>query len=303
MSMNLHLLDGSAYIHRAYHAWPKLTRASDGHPTGAVLGFCEFLWGIIRRPVAERTHLAVVMDGGRSGRDKVSLNDGPARTAKRSDGYKSGRQKDDALIAQFPLINRACEAFGVKTVVAPGFEADDVIATLASACSIAGGKTVIHTSDKDMMQLVSPDVTIFEPMKKVHIGREQVIDKWGVPPERVTHVQALLGDAVDSIPGVPGIGEKTAKAIIQFCGNLDHALARAVARWPMPATDKQRSNLALYANDARLSLELATLKRDVPIGITLDELQTFVRDYRPIFEFCEEMEFADLMGRIEEQAA
>lgn len=297
--MNLHLLDGSAYIHRAYYAWPKLSRKSDGQPTGAVLGFCEFLWSVIRRPVAERTHLAVVMDGGHSGRKDVEFS-GVARTAKQSDGYKANRaQKDEELLSQFKFIDRACEAFGVRTVRLKGYEADDVIATLAHQCSAVGGRTCIHSGDKDLMQLVDDLVTIFDPAKKIHIGREQVIEKWGVPPELVTHVQALLGDAVDGIPGVPSIGTKTASLLIAAAGSLETLLASAHP----PCTPRQRQNLVTYAEDARTSLKLATLARDVPGVPALDELVTLERDYRPLFDFCEEMEFEDLSERISQQAA
>ena len=303
--MNLHLLDGSAYIHRAYYAWPKLTRKSDGQPTGAVLGFSEFLWSVIQRPVAERTHLAVVMDGGHSGRKAVEFS-GIARTAKQSDGYKANRaQKDDDLMSQFKFVDRACEAFGVKAVRVPGWEADDVMATLAAQCSAAGGKTCIHSGDKDLMQLVDDRVTMFDPQKKLHIGVEQVIEKWSVPPNLVAHVQALLGDAVDGIPGVPKIGEKTAKALVATFGSLTAVLewARDVRPGGPPCTAAQINNLVTYADDARTSLKLATLDRDGPGVPALDELLTFVRDYRPIFDFCEEMEFEDLGERISQEAA
>lgn len=290
--MNLHLLDGSAYIHRAYHAWPKLTRKSDGHPTGAVLGFCEFLWSAVRRPVAERTHLAVVMDGGHSGRNKLYPE------------YKAHRgKKDDDLVCQWPLVERACEAFGVKTVRVADYEADDVIATLATVASAAGGKTIIHSGDKDLMQLVDERVSMFDPMKKEHIGPQQVMDKWGVTPEQVVHIQALLGDAVDGIPGVPKVGVKTAMALIQKYHHIEVVIDAAARQIIQGTSPLQRNNLVTFAADARLSLQLATLLRDVPGTPPLDELETVVRDYRPVFDFCEEMEFEDLLSRIEQQAA
>ncbi len=288
--INLHLLDGSGFIHRAYHAWPKLSR-KDGTPCGAVLGFCEFLWAVLARPKHERTHLAVVMDGGHSGRREAYAD------------YKANRgERDPDLVAQYPFIDRACEAFGVPTIRVPGYEADDVIATLAQRCSDAGGRTVIHTVDKDMMQLVDERVSLYNPVKKLDVGREQVIAKWGVPPEHVTHVQALLGDAIDGIPGVPSIGIKTATALVQGCGTLDYILAQATTAGHLPCSHNQRAVLLKHAADARLSLQLATLQRDVPLDLHLDDLATLVRNYGPIFAFCEEMEFEQLAERMAEAA-
>ncbi len=290
--MNLHLLDGSAYIHRAFHAWPRLTRKSDGLPVGAILGFCEFLWYVIRKPTSERTHLAVVMDAGHSGRKELYRD------------YKAHRSpRDPDLAKQFDHIDDACAAFGVPIVRVSGFEADDVMATLATMCSALGGKTYIHSGDKDLMQLVSDSVSLFDPMKKVHIGHDEVMAKWGVPPNLVPHVQALLGDAVDGIPGVPKCGDKGARALIQQHGSLEAVLAAAHAISQPCGTPLQRKNLVLYAADARLSLQLATLRRDVPLDINFDSLLTVERDYRPIFDFCEAMEFEDLVNRVSQQAA
>lgn len=286
--MNLHLLDGSGFMHRAFHAWPKLSR-KDGQPCGAVLGFCELLWGMLARPKHERTHLAAIMDGGHSGRDKLYKD------------YKAHRPaRDPALIAQYPFIDRACVAFDVPVLRVPGFEADDVIATLSAQCTAAGGRTVIHTADKDLMQLVDERVSIYDPTKKLDIGRDQVIAKWGVPPERVMHVQALLGDAVDGIPGVPTIGIKGAIELIQRFGDLDTMYSR---KHEIAKPARRSAILGEFEADARLSLELATLKRDVPLTLALDDLVTRVRDYRPIFEFCAEMEFEQLAERISAEAA
>ena len=194
---HLILIDGSGYIFRAYHALPPLTRKSDGLPLGAVSGFCNMLWKLLRDMQGDApTHLAVVFDHS----EKTFRN-------KLYDQYKAHRPPPpEDLIPQFPLVREATRAFGVPSLELPGYEADDIIASYACAVRRMGGETVIISSDKDLMQLVGDGVTMLDTMKNLRIGPEQVFEKFGVPPERVVDVQALCGDSVDNVPGAPGIG-------------------------------------------------------------------------------------------------
>ena len=214
---HVYLIDGSGYIFRAFHALPPLTRPSDGLPVGAVHGFCQMLWKLLRESkVSEApTHIAVIFDAGRD----TFRNDIYPK-------YKAQRPPPpEELIPQFPLIRDAVKAFNVACIELDRFEADDLIATYAKAAVDAGGDVTIVSSDKDLMQLVRPGVTMFDGMKAKRIGRDEVIEKFGVPPEKVIDVQALAGDSIDNVPGVPGIGIKTAAELIATYGDLDTLLA------------------------------------------------------------------------------
>src|SRR6185369_13781932 len=203
---HVYLIDGSGYIFRAFHALPPLTRPSDGLPVGAVHGFCQMLWKLLRESkVSEApTHIAVIFDAGRD----TFRNDIYPK-------YKAQRPPPpDELIPQFPLIRDAVKAFNVACIELDRFEADDLIATYAKTVVDAGGDVTIVSSDKDLMQLVRPGVTMFDGMKAKRIGRDEVVEKFGVPPEKVIDVQALAGDSIDNVPGVPGIGIKTAAELI-----------------------------------------------------------------------------------------
>lgn len=288
--MKIHLIDTSGVIFRAFCVMPPLTRR-DGLPVGAVHGFCSMLWDLLKRP-SERTHIAAVMDAGRSGRDRIYAD------------YKANRKpKPPELTVQFPLIERACGAFGVATLREPGFEADDVIATVARiAIEARGGEAVINSVDKDFYQLMRPGLHIYDPMKKQVMGRDECVAKFGIEPHQVICMQALLGDSVDNVPGVPKIGVKTAAALLQAFGNLDAVLAAARDGRPMPCTAIQRRNLVSHASDALVSRELVKLKTDVPISCPIDDLAAQRIDYGRILDFFEEMEFDQLAERIRVEA-
>ena len=216
---HLFLVDGSSYIFRAYHALPPLTRKSDGLQVNAVLGFCNMLWKLLAemKPDEKPTHLAVVFD--------------KSEKTFRSDfypDYKAHRPEAPAdLIPQFPLIREAVHAFEIPCLEQAGFEADDLIATYARLACEAKATTTIVSSDKDLMQLVGNGVIMYDTMKDRRIGRDEVIEKFGVGPEKVIEVQALIGDSTDNVPGVPGIGVKTAAQLIGEYGDLETLLKRA----------------------------------------------------------------------------
>ncbi len=282
---HLHLIDGSAFIFRAYHALPPLTRKSDGLPVGAVAGFCNLVWAEISgRGSDAPTHAAVIFDySGKTFRNDLY------------DQYKANRPPaPEDLIPQFPLTREATRAFNLSCEEMDGFEADDLIATLARQAREAGGRVTIVSSDKDLMQLVGGGVEMFDPIKQKRIDRDGVIEKFGVPPERVVDVQSLAGDSVDNVPGAPGIGLKTAAQLIEEYGDLDTLLARA-GEIKQP---KRRETLTVNADQIRLSRQLVTLDDRVPLDFTLDSLE--IRDPEPevLFDFLARMEFRTLLKRI-----
>jgi len=288
---HLYLVDGSAYIFRAYHALPALTRKSDGLPIGAVSGFCNMLLKLVEdaKADAEVDYFAVILDAARETfRNEIYPE------------YKANRPPaPEDLVPQFPLIRDASRAFGLPTVEMAGFEADDVIATYARLARQAGMRVTIVSSDKDLMQLVTDGVEMLDPMKQRRIGPDEVKERFGVGPEKVIDVQALCGDSVDNVPGVPGIGVKTAAQLIEEYGDLDTLLSRA-EEIKQP---KRRQNLIENAELARVSRELVTLKQDVPLELSVDQLH-FV-DYEPatLFGFLEEMEFHKLLSRLRAREA
>ncbi|WP_374575244.1 DNA polymerase I [Phenylobacterium sp.] len=284
----LYLVDGSGYIFRAYHALPPLTRKSDGLPVGAVAGFCNMLWKFLVDMKAEPespTHLAVVFDHS----EKTFRND-------LYDQYKAHRPPPpEDLIPQFPLVREATRAFGVPSLEQPGYEADDIIAAYARKVSDMGGEVVIISSDKDLMQLVGDRVSMLDTMKNVRIGREQVIEKFGVPPEKVVDVQSLCGDSVDNVPGAPGIGVKTAAQLINEYGDLDTLLAHA-GEIKQP---KRRETLIEFADQIRLSRDLVRLDVETPLPAPLDELIADAPDKEVLAKFLDEMEFRTLARRVD----
>ena len=241
---HLFLVDGSGYIFRAYHALPPLTRKSDGLPVGAVSGFCNMLWKLMvdaRNTEAGvvPTHFAVIFDYS----SKTFRNDLYPE-------YKANRSEPpEDLIPQFGLIREATRAFNLPCIEMEGFEADDLIATYCRLACEAGGDTTIVSSDKDLMQLVGPTVGMYDPMKDRQIGIPEVIEKWGVPPEKMIDLQALTGDSVDNVPGVPGIGPKTAAQLLEQFGTLDALLERAAEI----KQDKRRQSIIDNADKARIS--------------------------------------------------
>ncbi|MGQ0564495.1 MAG: DNA polymerase I [Gemmobacter sp.] len=286
---HLHLIDGSAYIFRAYHAMPPLTRKSDGLPVGAVSGFCNLLWSEIskERGGEAATHLAVIFDYS----SKTFRNDiYPA--------YKANRpEPPEDLRPQFPLTRDATRAFNVACIETPGYEADDIIATLARQAVEAGGQVTIISSDKDLMQLVRPGVTMRDPMKDRRIGPDEVVEKFGVGPDRVVDVQALAGDSTDNVPGAPGIGLKTAALLINEYGDLDTLLARAGEI----RQDKRRQSLLDNADLIRISRQLVSLDAQVALDVGLDDLVVRLPDAQTIFAFLTEMEFNSITRRVAER--
>src|SRR6058998_1790532 len=252
------LVDGSSYIFRAYHALPPLNRKSDGLQVNAVLGFCNMLWKLLREmPEDNRpTHLAVVFD-----KSEITFRN------KLYPDYKAHRAPaPDDLIPQFALIREAVRAFDLPCLEQVGYEADDLIATYVRIACERGATATIVSSDKDLMQLVTDCVTMYDTMKDRRIGIAEVIEKFGVGPEKVVEVQALAGDSTDNVPGVPGIGVKTAAQLITEYGDLETLLKRA-GEIKQP---KRRQSLIDNADKARLSKRLVTLddhvKLDVPLG-------------------------------------
>jgi DNA polymerase-1 len=283
---HLYLVDGSAYIFRAYHALPPLTRKSDGLPIGAVSGFCNMLSKLVDdvRNDGEVDYFAVIFDAAR----KTFRNDIYPE-------YKAHRPPPpEDLQPQFPLVKRASEAFSLATIEMPGFEADDIIATYARQAREAGMQVTIVSSDKDLMQLIGGGVVMHDPMKQRRIGPDEVYEKFGVGPDRVIDVQALCGDATDNVPGVPGIGVKTAALLINEYGDLDGVLARA-EEIKQP---KRRQNLIDHADLARVSRDLVTLKDDVPVEQPLDELGLREPEAEVLLDFMAEMGLERLAGRI-----
>ena len=282
------LVDGSSYIFRAYHALPPLNRKSDGLQVNAVLGFCNMLWKLLRdMPEDDRpTHLAIVFD-----KSEVTFRN------KLYPDYKAHRPPaPDDLIPQFALIRDAVRAFDLPCLEQNGFEADDLIATYARLACERGANTTIVSSDKDLMQLVNDCVTMYDTMKDRRIGIPEVIEKFGVPPEKVVEVQALAGDSTDNVPGVPGIGVKTAAQLIVEYGDLEQLLARA-GEIKQP---KRREALVENAEKARISRQLVLLDDKVDLDVPLDDLAVNEPDARKLIAFLKAMEFSTLTRRVAE---
>ncbi|HXW50332.1 MAG TPA: DNA polymerase I [Xanthobacteraceae bacterium] len=285
---HLFLVDGSSYIFRAYHALPPINRKSDGLQLNAVFGFCNMLWKLLRdmKPEEKPTHLAVVFD----------LSEHTFRTEMYPD-YKAHRpDPPDDLRPQFPLIRRAVQAFDLPCLEQAGFEADDLIATYVRQACEAGATATIVSSDKDLMQLIGDCVVMFDTMKDRRIGRAEVIEKFGVPPEKVIEVQALIGDSTDNVPGVPGIGVKTAAQLIGEYGDLETLLKRANEI----KQEKRRQALIANAEAARLSKKLVTLDDHVKLDVPIGDLAVHEPDYKRLIAFLKAMEFNALTRRVAE---
>lgn len=288
---HLFLVDGSGYIFRAYHALPPLNRKSDGLPTNAVMGFCNMVWKLMQdaRNTDVRTtptHFAVIFDySSKTFRNTLYPE------------YKANRSAPpEDLVPQFALIREATRAFDLPCVEMEGFEADDLIATYARLASELGAETTIISSDKDLMQLVTPSVSLYDPMKDKEIGIPEVIEKWGVPPEKMIDLQALMGDSVDNIPGVPGIGQKTAAQLLEEFGDLDTLLERASEI----KQNKRRETLIENRDKALMSRELVRLKTDVPDVEPLDSFTLQPPNGPKLVAFLKAMEFTTLTRRVAE---
>ncbi|MDP3079366.1 MAG: DNA polymerase, partial [Brevundimonas sp.] len=285
-AVRLWMIDASAYIFRAYHALPPLTRKSDGLPVGAVQGYCNMLWKLIRDMKGDDgpTHLVAVFDHS----EKTFRN-------AMYDLYKANRSAPpEDLIPQFPLVREATAAFGVHGIELAGYEADDLIATYACRVRDAGGEAVIVSSDKDLMQLIGPSVVMWDPMKERRLAEEAVFEKFGVTPDKVVEVQALIGDSVDNVPGAPGIGPKTAAQLIEEYGDLDTLLARAhEIKQP-----KRRETLIEYADQIRLSRRLVTLDCEAPAPEPISDFAVRDPDPEALADFLDRMEFRSLRARV-----
>ncbi|AVW93151.1 DNA polymerase I [Celeribacter baekdonensis] len=286
---HLHLIDGSAFIFRAYHALPPLTRKSDGLPVGAVAGFCNMLYRYIEANTGSDapTHAAVIFDySGKTFRNDLY----PA--------YKANRPPaPEELVPQFPLTREATRAFNVSCIEIEGFEADDIIGTLSCQAREAGARVTIISSDKDLMQLVGGGVEMLDPMKNKRIDREGVEEKFGVGPERVVDVQALAGDSVDNVPGAPGIGIKTAALLINEYGDLETLLARA-EEIKQP---KRRQALIDNVDQIRVSRDLVKLDCDMELDFSLDSLEVQEPKLDDLVAFLVQMEFRTIVKRVTER--
>ncbi len=292
------LIDGSSFVFRAYFAMFKAAQSrgrsftrSDGLPIGGVLTFCNMLWKILREGLNEvkPTHLAVVFDySGKSFRNEIYTE------------YKGHRpEPPDELIPQFPLMRDAVRAFGLVPIEQEGYEADDLIATYARIARKTGADVTIVAGDKDLMQLVRDGVTMYDPMpgNERRIGRDEVIARFGVPPEKVTEVQALIGDTTDNVPGVPGIGVKTAAQLIGEYGDLETLLKHA----PEIKQEKRRQSLIEFAEQARMSKKLVELDDHVALDCPLEETRLDGRDPNKLIAFLKAMEFNTLTRRVAEE--
>ncbi|MCJ8517858.1 DNA polymerase I [Pseudorhizobium tarimense] len=288
---HLFLVDGSGFIFRAFHALPPLTRKSDGLPVGAVSGFCNMLWKLLTdaRDTSvgvTPSHFAVIFDYS-------------AKTFRKDlyTAYKANRSEPpEDLVPQFGLIREATRAFNLPCIETEGFEADDIIATYARQAEAIGADVTIISSDKDLMQLVTPNVHMYDSMKDKQIGIPEVVEKWGVGPEKMIDLQAMVGDSVDNVPGIPGIGPKTAAQLLEEFGDLDTLLARAGEIKQV----KRRENIIANAELARLSRRLVQLRTDAPLDMPLDALVLEPQNGPKLIAFLKAMEFGTLTRRVAE---
>lgn len=286
---HLFLVDGSGFIFRAFHAIPPLNRKSDGLPVNAVAGFCNMLWKLLTDARNTSvgfapTHFAVIFDySSKTFRNALY------------DQYKANRTAPpEDLIPQFGLIRHATRAFNLPCIEKEGYEADDLIATYARLAEAAGASVTIVSSDKDLMQLVTPNVSMYDSMKDKQISIPEVIEKWGVPPEKMIDLQAMTGDSTDNVPGIPGIGPKTAAQLLEEYGDLDTLLARAGEI----KQAKRRENIIANADLARLSRQLVALKTDTPLDIPLEDLGLEPQNGPKLIAFLKAMEFSTLTRRV-----
>ncbi len=284
---HFYLIDGSGYIFRAYYALPPLTRKRDGLPTGAVSGFCSMLFKLLEDSKSDKnlqkpTHFAVIFDSAR----KTFRNEIYSE-------YKANRSEaPDDLIPQFEYIRKSVIAFNLPSVELPNYEADDLIATYVEKILKIGAKVTIVSSDKDLMQLYKKGVRIFDPMKNKFILDDDIIKKFGVGASKVIDVQSLAGDSSDNIPGVPGIGVKTAAELINQYGTLENLLKSAHEI----KQNKRRETLIENKDKALISKQLVTLKKDSPINIELKDLSLKEINKDKLYKFLREMEFNRLLS-------
>ena len=284
---NFYLIDGSGYIFRAYYALPPLTRKSDGLPVGAVSGFCNMLFKLLEDAKSKDnkdkpSHFAVIFDSARKNfRNEIYSE------------YKGNRSDaPDDLIPQFDYIRKSVLAFNLPSIELINYEADDLIATYVEQILEKGAKATIVSSDKDLMQLYRKNVRIYDPMKNKFINEEDVQNKFGVEAGKVIDVQALAGDSTDNVPGVPGIGVKTAAELIKEYGNLENLLKNA----NKIKQNKRRETLIENKDKAIISKKLVTLKKDVPVKNRIEEFELKEIDKQKLYNFLREMEFNRLLS-------
>ncbi|SIQ47135.1 DNA polymerase I [Acidiphilium rubrum] len=277
------LVDGSGFIFRAFHALPPMTR-EDGTPVNAVFGFCNMLTRLLKEHTG--THLAVIFDAGRTTfRNAIDPR------------YKAQRpEPPEELIPQFALVRDATRAFSVPAIELDGFEADDLIASYAAAMQAAGGEVVIVSSDKDLMQLLGAGVSMLDPIKSIPIGPDEVMAKFGVTPAQMIDAQALMGDSVDNVPGVAGIGPKGAAQLIGEYGTLEAILAAAASGAMKPS--KRRDALVAHAEDARISRQLVALRTDVPLPLPIEDLVLAAHDDAALHDFLDAQGFKSIKARL-----
>ena len=286
---HFYLIDGSGYIFRAYYALPPLTRKSDGLPVGAVSGFCSMLFKLLEdsksnENLQKPTHFAVIFDAARKTFRNEIYSD-----------YKANRSEaPDDLAPQFEYIRKSVVAFNLPSVDLPNYEADDLIATYVEQILAKGAKVTIVSSDKDLMQLYRKDVRIFDPMKNKFITSEDIITKFGVGPEKVIDVQSLAGDSSDNVPGVPGIGVKTAAELINKYGTLEKLLDNAQEI----KQNKRRETLIENKDKAIISKKLVTLMKDAPVERKIEEFNLKEIDKDKLYKFLREMEFNRLLSSV-----
>ena len=286
---HFYLIDGSGYIFRAYYALPPLTRKSDGLPTGAVNGFCNMLFKLLEDSKSDDnkekpTHFVVIFDSARKNFRNEIYSD-----------YKGNRSDaPDDLIPQFDYIRKSVEAFNLPSVELLNYEADDLIATYSEQILSAGAKVTIISSDKDLMQLYKKNIRIYDPMKNKYISDQDILDKFGVEPSKVIDVQALAGDSSDNVPGVPGIGVKTAAELINEYKTLENLLKKASEI----KQNKRRQTLIENKDKAIVSKKLVTLKKDVPIKNEIIEFKLKNVDKKKLYDFLREMEFNRLLSSV-----
>lgn len=283
------LIDGSSYIYRAFHSLPELTRRRDGLQVNAVYGFCNMLFKLLREVEQNPSHIAVIFDAP-GGTFRTELYK----------PYKAHRPAVPTILrSQFSLVRLASAAFNLPSIEKQGFEADDLIATYARLAVEEQGRVTIVSPDKDLMQLIEPGVLIHDPMRKggVTVGHSEVIAKFGVEPDKVVDVQSLLGDTTDNVPGVPGVGIKTAAKLIAQFGSLEGVLRN------LPNVKPDRTRFAIEANAerARISKQLVTLDRHVDVA-PLETLRARKPNREALTAFLEDMEFFSLLQRVQEAA-
>jgi DNA polymerase-1 len=280
--MQLYLIDGTSYIYRAFHALPPLSN-SRGLPTGAIYGFTTMFFKILRDRVPE--HVAVVFDAG-----------GETERHREFEAYKAQRPPiPETLAPQIPYVYQVVEALNVPTLMAEGYEADDIIGTVATRAAADGFQVTIVSGDKDLFQLVGPAIEVYDPMRDKTYRVRDVAERYGVPPEAMADLMSLTGDAVDNIPGVPGVGEKTASALLQEFGTVENLL-QSLDRVKRP---KLRETLRAHAEQIRKNRTLVAIRTDVPVSVSAEALRRPRPDWERLRDLFRELEFTRLLATLE----